>query len=61
MIFHIKSCDESPKRNVKISFENENEARYFNVVVFKPRDYLLYTKLLLTLIFDTASEEFAHH
>jgi hypothetical protein len=57
----MKSCDESPKRNVKISFEYENEARYFNVVVFKPRDYLLYTKLLLTLIFDTTSEEFAHH
>jgi hypothetical protein len=55
MIFHIKNGDEQPERDVKVSLEDENEARYLNIVVFEPRYYLLVAKLALFRSFNITS------
>ena len=60
MLFYVNRADQRPEGDVEVAFKNESDAGNFNIVSFKPRNYLLVAKFPFSSSFNVASEEFAY-
>jgi hypothetical protein len=60
MLFNVHRGNQCPEGDVEIAFQNKSNAGNFNIVRFKPGNYLPVTILSFSCSFNAASEEFTH-